>query len=962
MNEIHKNFFITLFILLFVASCSLQNSVDFSNNTDKTSQLKRAGQDPQHLTIKDAAISLKVGEGFINPLGYYEREPRFSWRLSDKSNDYFQTAYQIQVASSLALLKSNPDLWYTPKVYSADTAWINYQGQPLSSRQVIYWRVRYWDENDQVSKWSKAATVELGLLNNADWQAQWIRHPDVDETADYKRGSRVITNKLYRPQYLRKTFTTKAKVKQARLYITAKGVFESYINGHKVSNDVMTPGWTPYLQRIETLTYDVTKLLITEESNTEENNTKEKNTSENVIAATVAEGWHTGRILSPQVRDVKPSALLAQLEIDYTDGTKQTIVTDDSWQASIKGPIRLAGNYDGETYDANYEMPGWNTASFNSNEWLPVITDALEPQVALAPKRHTAPTTKLVLHAQKIVNVANPQPGVVVFDMGQNMLGVPQINIPVIANQKVTIRFAEALQHNTFYTKNYRSALSTDHYIPAQTGRISYKPTFTFHGYRYVEISGFDQHKKPELTWLTGLVQHSDFKITDSFESSHEKLNKLSKNIVWGLRGNFLDIPTDCPQRDERLGWTGDAQVFAAPSMYMADVYGFWAAWLQTVREEQASNGRIPNFVPTKQNKHTKGASSGWGDVAVIVPWELYLLTGDKQILAENYSMIKGWMNYHQSQSNHSISNMNSFRDWLQPYPQSDNKSQARRGDTPQKLISTAYYARALDYAAKVANVLGYQADAQHYSHVLNQVKKAFRLHFYDANTRVKSSNTQTSYLLPLAFNLFEGTDIKNAQQHLISTIEQAGHHLGTGFLGTPLLAPVLQDMGRSDLMYQLLFKETYPSWFYSINNGATTTWERWDSYSLEKGFSKESMNSLNHYAYGAVAEWFYEGILGIKSTQPGFKRFKVAPQFNARLNKAKGDYTTPNGVISVDWQIEAEQLLMTVQIPKNTTANMVLPQVNTETLTLNGKPVIAAAQLVNLPPGQYVLTGRVNL
>lgn len=925
-----------LCLFLVISACSFS---DINNNSSANSQ------------AATAPIALTVGEGFVNPIGYYEQKPRFSWQIAPDADYQFQQAYQIQVASSADNI-AKADLWDSQKQVSAENAWIKYQGKPLSSRQKVFWRVRIWDEQDKVSQWSELASIELGLLSNNDWQGQWIRHPETGETHDFdfyhKKKDTIIKvqNKVYRPQYLRRAFTTqnntalettaaKPSIKQARLYITSKGIFNAYVNGQKVSQDVMTPGWTPYQQRIETLTYDVTKLV---------------ESGENVLAATVAEGWYSGRYLKLRPLRVKPSALLAQLEISYSDGTSQIVTTDKNWQVTLNGPIRAAGNYDGETYDANYEMPGWNTVDFNANDWNTVITESIEPQVALSPKRHQASAVKLTIPAVDIVEVANPKPGVVVFDMGQNMLGVPELSVPGIANQKMTFRFAEALHKNTFYTKNLRTAKATDYYTPAKSGTINYVPTFTFHGYRYVEISGFDQSKTPDLSWVKGRVLHSDFDVNANFTSSHAKLNKLSENVVWGLRGNFLDIPTDCPQRDERLGWTGDAQVFAAPSMYMADVYGFWAAWMQSVREAQNPDGGVPNFVPNKGHGFGKLASAGWGDVAVIIPWELYLLNGDKQFLRDNYDMIKGWLDFHKSKSEQYVSSLRGFKDWLQPY--------AKNGQTPQYLISTAYYARSLDYAAKIASVLGYQDDAATYSETLNKVKQAFRTQFYDENTKVKSASTQTSYLLPLAFELFEGQDRINAQQHLVKTIKASDKHLGTGFLGTPLLAPVLQKVGRSDLMFDVLFKETYPSWFYSINNGATTTWERWNSYSLEEGFNKESMNSLNHYAYGAVAKWFYEGILGIKPASAGFKDITIAPQFNPRLNHASGSHKTPQGEVKVSWKIEQYQLDMQVSIPKNSRGNFELPQVTD--LTINGVKLTESNQhiLAQQPPGVYQING----
>lgn len=932
-----------VYMLLFCLSgCGTSNTPVFDRNEGNVASAN--AQNAVSTISLMPPVQLRVGEGFSEPLGYYESAPRLSWRLDNDPKVKFQKAYQIQ-ASTQGGRQFNADLWDSQKQESGSNAWIRYRGEALGSRQKAYWRVRVWNELNVVSPWSEVASFELGLLNNKDWQATWIRHPETGETYQRKLPKRIVENKLYRPQYLRKNFKMAANVVKARLYISAKGIFEAYINGEKVSQDVMTPGWTPYLQRIETLTYDVTDLL---------------EQGANTLGAIVAEGWHTGRILSPQPRDVEPSALIAQLEIYYADGSNQIIASDESWRVTHNGPIRSAGIYDGESYDANYEMPNWHRHSFDDSDWNGAIAEHVDPQVKLSPKRHAAAKTKLVIPAVEIVEVANPRAGKVVFDMGQNMVGVPQLTIPVIANQQVTIRFAEALHMNTFYTKNMRSALVTNQYNASHTGIIRYTPTFTFHGYRYVEISGFDNSKTPQLDWVKGLVQHSDFDVHASFKSSHSKLNKLAENVVWGLRGNFLDIPTDCPQRDERLGWTGDAQVFAAPSMYMADVYGFWSAWLESVREEQDVDGRIPNFIPTKQNRHTKGASSGWGDAAIVIPWELYKLTGDKQIIAENYEMMQGWIKFHESKATDYLSGMISFRDWLQPFPTVKEGSESRRGDTPGRLISTAYFARSLDYIGQAAKVLGHKSDALKYNEMFNNVKQAFRNGLYDEQTKVKSKKTQTTYLLPLAFGLFDGEDITRAQQHLIEEINRADNHLRTGFLGTPLLAPVLQAMGRSDIMYDILFKESYPSWFYSINNGATTTWERWDSYSLEKGFSGHSMNSLNHYAYGAVSQWFYEGILGIRSIAPGFTHITIAPQFTQRLSNASGAFKTPQGSVEVSWTILSGKLDMVVSIPKNTRADFVLDNINPLTIEVNGKPT-NMSNLFKQEPGVYHIKGTVD-
>jgi alpha-L-rhamnosidase len=473
-------------------------------------------------------------------------------------------------------------------------------------------------------------------------------------------------------------------------------------------------------------------------------------------------------------------------------------------------------------------------------------------------------------------------------------------------------------------------------------------------------------------------VIHSNFSVYDNFSSDHSKLNKLSENVAWGLRGNFLDVPTDCPQRDERQGWTGDAQVFVSTSMYKADVYAFWAAWLESVREDQGIDGMIPKFVPFRQFL-TDGASAAWGDAATIVPWELYQYTGDSQILAENYNMMKRWLLFTEKQSVDHISNMGTYGDWLQPYATNGRA----KGDTHPDLIATAYYARSVDITAKAARILGYDRDAEQYERLFNNIKHKFRDYFFDEQlnlvteavktirrdngkrlkkpktSKITLKTTQTSYLLPLSFNLFTPAEETLAVEHLLGLLKESDHHLRTGFLGTPMLPQILQRFGHSDVMYDILLKETYPSWFYSINNGATTTWERWNSYSLKDGYNKANMNSLNHYAYGAVAQWFYNGMLGIQATTPGFKTFKVEPQFTHKLNNLTGSVPTINGDISVSWSITNKQLTMTLVVPKNTTASLLLPTISNLELKKNGNSLPVNSRLM---PGEYKISGLVAL
>jgi len=484
----------------------------------------------------------------------------------------------------------------------------------------------------------------------------------------------------------------------------------------------------------------------------------------------------------------------------------------------------------------------------------------------------------------------------------------------------------------SFYTKNYRTALSTNYYIASEDGVIEWSPKFTFHGFRYVELSGYDTSVEPLKDWVTGIVQYSDFEENGTFTSSHEKLNQLQSNIVWGLRGNFFDIPTDCPQRDERMGWTGDAQVFGPTSMFNADVYKFWASWLQSVRESQYENGGIPFVVPDVL--YNNKVSSGWGDVCTIIPWKIYLRTGDKTILEENYDMMKAWVAHHRETSKDYVSSMNSFADWLQPYPANGNN----KGDTSHSLIGTAFFAHSAKLTAQTAEILGKKEEQIKYEELFTSVASAFENEFFDETGKIKDvEETQTSYLLALAFDLLSENKQANAKKHLLEKIADADNHLRTGFLGTPLLSQVLDETGEIDLMYKLLFNETYPSWFYSINQGATTIWERWNSYSKAEGFNPQRMNSLNHYAYGAIGEWMYERIGGIAPLEAGYKKIRIAPKPRNPLTSASASVNVSYGKVSSSWEVSNKEFQLEIVIPPNTTAQVIIPANTQNELILNG-------------------------
>ncbi|WP_282040868.1 family 78 glycoside hydrolase catalytic domain [Winogradskyella flava] len=864
--------------------------------------------------------SLVLSENFVNPIGFYNAKPTFSWQLPVSEDIKSQSAYQIVLASSSDLLPNNPDLWDSKKQKSSQSTFVKYQGSELQSRQKVFWQVKYWNQDEEVSDWSDINTFELGLLHNADWKAKWA---GLDTAKDSIKGVRKFL--MHRPQYLRKGFELSSDVASARLYITAKGVFDVHLNGKNVSDDVMPPGWTPYNHRIETLTYDVTELL---------------QAGKNALAVELASGWHSGRISRGKAlyENFASPKILCQLEVTMKDGSKQTIISDESCKGTTNGPIRLASIYDGEVYDSNLEIPNWRNAEFDDASWEAVETESISSSVKLEPKRHHAVKNKTTIDDVEIISVHDNS---AVFNLKQNMVGVPRVKVPMKKGDTLKIRFSEMLlADKTFYTKNYRSAHSTDYYIASKDGVIEYTPKFTFHGFQYVELSGYDEKVKPESNWVQGLVQHSDFEAKGTFTSSHDKLNQLQDNNTWGLRGNFFDIPTDCPQRDERLGWTGDAQVIAPTALFNYNTHAFWTAWLQSLRENQSEHkdGMVPFIVPDVLQ--TKNGSSGWGDAAVIIPWDIYNATGDITVLEESYESAKKWVGYYQSKVKKKpyIPIMHSFGDWLQPYP-SETLKKANRGDTPKELINTAYFAHSAHLISKIAGVIGKTEDEKKYVDLYKAVANAFENEFFDENGKFKQDRqTQTSYLLGIYFDLFKPETKLKAQNHLLEEIKNADYHLGTGFLGTPVLPKVLDDMGEIDLMYKILFKETYPSWFYSINQGATTMWERWNSYSKADGYNPQPMNSLNHYAYGAIGQWLYERMAGLASLKPGYKKIRIAPLPNTEfLTSASASVKTPYGKAASSWKIENSTFNLDVVIPPNTTAEIQIPYGIQDNLIING-------------------------
>lgn len=878
-----------------------------------------------------------------NPLGIDITAPRLGWRMETDRPGAHQAAYRVVAASTPEYLQgSQPDLWDSGKVESDQSVHVMYAGKTPTSRQRVYWRVTVWDEADDQPHESDPAFFEMGLLARDDWQAEWIG-------AALTGGPRSTIP----VPYLRKAFTLAADVKSARLYVTALGVYECSINGQTINDDVFSPGWTDYNKRVQYRVYDVTHAL---------------HMGENAIGALVGDGWAVGHIgLDNRQMYVDRPRLLTQLEVTLADGSSQTIISDGTWKHQF-GPLLESDMLMGESYDARLEMPGWDAPGFDDGAWLPVRVFADTGAALVAAN---GPTVRRI---EELPPISDPedrggfmQPNRI-FDLGQNMVGRVRFKGTAPAGTTVILRFAEMLNPDgTLYITNLRSARATDNYTFKGEGEEVWEPKFTFHGFRYVEVAGYRGPVSRET--VTGVVLHSDMDVTGTFECSDPMVNQLQRNILWGQRGNFVDVPTDCPQRDERLGWTGDIQVFARTAAFNMDIASFMTKWARDVADAQGAEGSIPAVVPSVIPLEDGGPA--WADAAVICPWTIYLCYGDSRILEENYVVMSRFMDFIIDASPGYIrcapdyEGWPGFGDWL-----------SINANTPRDLIGTAFLAYDADLMTQIATILGHEADAAKYRQLFVDTRQAFQDRFLrggplpenqpipsearrmmDGADAVSRGNlkvvdygmipsevfntdlftpSQTAYVLALHFNLLPDALREAATAELVADIERRDMHLSTGFVGSPYLPHVLSSNGRADMAYALLDQKTWPSWLYPVTQGATTIWERWDGWTEENGFQDPGMNSFNHYAYGAIGAWLYQAVAGIEidTAQPGYKHFIVRPQPGGALTSAAASLKTLYGELASQWQLDHGTFNLTVTVPPNTSATVYLPDGRAETVT----------------------------
>lgn len=842
-----------------------------------------------------------------NPIGISVLQPRLSWQLLSNQRNVLQTAYELRTSTDAAALKKGANIrWSSGKVASDASVHVPYTGGNPASGETVYWQVRVWDNHGNTSAWSEPAFWQMGLLNANDWKAAWISPGYVEDS-------------VQRPSpYFRKTFTTAKKIKQATAYITAHGLYEAFLNGKRIGDSYLTPGWTSYNKRLQYQAYDVTPLL---------------QTGANAVGAALGNGWYRGYLAFNGNKNIygKDVALLLQLHLTYEDGSTEVIATDNTWKCST-GAVRTSEIYDGEVYDARAEQVGWATVTFDDAKWSPVATPTFS-------KAHIVTTENEPIRRHetfKPINIITTPKGETVLDFGQNLVGFVQVSLQGTGGQQVTISHAEVLDKaGNFYTDNLRAAKQQNTYILRGGGVETFEPHFTFQGFRYIKVDGWNGRPKAEN--FTAVALYSDMEPTGTFACSHPLLNQLQHNIQWGQRGNFLDVPTDCPQRDERLGWTGDAQVFARTASFNFNVNSFFSKWLKDVAADQAPNGSVPHVVPNVLGANATG-SAGWADAATIIPWTMYLAYGDKKLLETQYESMKKWVGFMQQNSTADLWNKGfHFGDWLFYRPEDDNDG--RSAITDKYLIAQCFFAHSTQLVINAANVLGKPNDVATYTDLLKRVKDAFVKEYVTPTGRLVSSS-QTAYVLALNFDMLPEALRAPAAERLVQNIRNYGNHLTTGFLGTPYLCHVLTRFGYTDVAYTLLLQESYPSWLYPVKMGATTIWERWDGQKPDSTFQTPGMNSFNHYAYGAIGDWMYRVAAGIDTDEagPGYKRIKIQPRIGGGLTHAAAALKTYYGPVRSGWKTDGNALQFDVVVPPNTTAAIYIPAREGATVKESGK------------------------
>ncbi|MFB3159734.1 family 78 glycoside hydrolase catalytic domain [Neobacillus sp. 179-J 1A1 HS] len=855
--------------------------------------------------MNEIKVEALICEYRTNPLGIDIKRPRISWKIQSDRRCTMQTAYQIQVSPNQENFAET--LWDTGVVQSDDSIHIEYSGPELNSRTRYFYRVKVWDNFDRESNWSETAWWETGLLDSEEWQAEWVT-PEPKEIDP-------LTESIF---LLRKEFTLKTGISSARIYGTGVGLYELFLNGNRVSDELLAPGWTSYHKRLQYQTYDVTLQL---------------QDGCNAIGIMLADGWYKGNLVREHNRNIYGDrrAAFFQIHVTYNDGTEEVIATDTTWKAST-GPILFSEIYHGETFDARLEQKGWSQSEFNDVDWADTIIQEMPITRLVAQENVPTRVTEVLKPIDSFVTPS----GDTVIDMGQNMVGRIRFKVNAPAGTRIVLKHAEVLDKDgNIYFGNLKFAKQKVEYFTKGEGTETFAPHFTFQGFRYVKIEGYPgQENGLPLENFVGEVIHSDMVQAGNFECSNPLINRLQQNIVWGQRGNFLDVPTDCPQRSERLGWTADAQVFIQTALFNYQGGSFFTKWLRDLKADQLPDGNVPFVIP---NVEGGIGSAAWGDAATIIPWTLYQTYGDKRLLAEQYDSMKAWVEYIRRQGkNENLWNTGfHFGDWLAL----DAKENSFVGATPKDFIATVFYAYSTRILRDAAEVLGKSNEVQEYSNLLNNIMEQFNHEFVSPAGRLVSP-TQTAHVITLMFDMVEGKAKERTAHELNELIIQNDYHLNTGFVGTPYICFALSKGGYHETAVKLLMKEDYPSWLYQIKKGATTIWEHWDSIKPDGSFWSDQMNSFNHYAYGSIGNWMYKTIAGLDMDpgSPAYKKIRIEPKFaGIELTNARAVYDSMYGKIRSSWRLTQEEVEIEVEIPANTTAEILLPNAQLLDVTEGG-------------------------
>ena len=869
--------------------------------------------------LSAATAGLTVGglqcEYLENPLGIDTPQPRLSWVLESGQRAQAQTAYQVLVASSEALLKANTgDLWNTGTVPSDQTVQVVYAGKALSSSQRCHWKVRVWDKEGKASAYSRPAYWEMGLLSPQDWKGQWI-------------GRTTDTNSLPAP-LLRLTFTLEGKIKQARAYICGLGYYELHLNGKKVGDHLLDPGYTRYDRRALYVTYDVTDEL---------------RRGKNAVGVILGNGWYN--VQTKAVWDFHKAPwraapkLLMQLRVEYTDGRIETIDTDSRWTTST-GPITFDSIYGGETYDARAEKPGWDTSDYDDSGWAMA-------QAVPAPGGKLAAQVMPPIKADayiKPIKLTEPKPGVFVFDMGQNMAGFAELNLRAPADTRVVMKYGERLskegmleradiqQHIVRVDTNQQ--YQTDTYIAKGKGLETWHSRFDYHGFQYVEVTGYPG--KPALDTLRGLFIHSAIPVAGNFECSNPLLNKIWRAGRWAYLSNLQGIPTDCPHR-EKNGWTGDAHLAAEQGLLNYAPAGVYAKWINDLGDEQRPSGELPGIVPTSGWGYTWGNGPAWDSAFLLIPFYLYEYCGDTKVLRDHYEGIKRYVDYLTSKAKDGIVDIG-LNDWA-PF----------KTATPADITSTAYYYRDAQIVALTAGLMSNEADARKYNELAASIKQAFNGKLYHPETGLYGNGSQTSLSCALYQGLVEPADKARVLSNLVAAVDKTDGHIDTGILGAKYLLNALLENGRADVAYRVASQKDLPSWGWWIEQGATTLWENWNG-----------SESRNHIMYGDISAWFYKALAGINldPAAPAFKHILIKPNLVGGLTSAKASYESVRGRIVSDWEVANGRLELRVTIPVNTTAIVYVPGTDAAAIKEGGKPVAdaAGAKLLRVEEGRVLI------